>query len=159
MASDTALHSGKDANTMLTAVGCKYKTSVGDADRLTSLSHCAATSACAIWCLRTRWPSRSQVAKFKMTKRGLCSPFYGGCPFVLAGCYPALLYPTTRKVLNSGSGEPLGGKVLNWILKVSKKVFDAKKGAVHIFPNQHSIHWCLLPSCLTLSLKKRLFTI
>ena len=106
MVSDTALHRGKDANTMLTAVGCKYKTSVGDADRRTSLSHCAATSACAIWCLRTRWPSRSQVAKFKMTKRGLCSPFYGGCPFVLAGCYPALLYPTTRKVLNSGSGGP-----------------------------------------------------
>ena len=40
MASDTALHSDKDANTMLTAVGCKYKTSVGDADRRTSLSHC-----------------------------------------------------------------------------------------------------------------------
>ena len=102
----------------------------------------------------------SQVAKFKMTKRGLCSQFYGGVPLCPGRLLPRHSWTQpTRKVLNSGSGEPLGGKVLNWILKVSKKVFDAKKGAVHIFPNQHSIHWCLLPSCLTLSLKKRLFTI
>ena len=91
-----------DANTMLTAVRCKYKTNVGDVDRPTAASHCAAKSPERVLHLKLLsltlclppLPKPLQLAKFKMTKRGLCSPFYGRCSFVLAGCYPPLLDPT-----------------------------------------------------------------
>ena len=124
---------------MLTAVSCKYKTNVGDVDRLTAASHWAATSpervlhlqAAAISNPVSTTPAQaaSTVAKFKMTKRGLCSRFMVGAPLSWqVVTTPSSTRPTTSKVLNSGSGEPRGfrGSELNF-----KTSFNLKEGALN----------------------------